>query len=72
MCHADVGVFGQVWYRADPNTEIAPFVDFNTKHTCRNYDDIRRWAEERQLPEDVPDDFLRPPFEDTVIIAGVP
>ncbi|ETN43878.1 uncharacterized protein HMPREF1541_11009 [Cyphellophora europaea CBS 101466] len=73
MCHADVGVFGQVWYRPSPDDEIpAPFVDFNTPHKCRNYEDIRKWAEVRQLPRDTPEDFLLPPGPDTVVLDGVP
>ena len=46
MCHVDTGVLGQVWYdKKDPNA----FPDFNTKHTCKNYDDIRKWAKSLQV-----------------------
>jgi hypothetical protein len=72
MCTVDVGVFGQVWYRAEPTDVPAAFVDFNTNHKCRNYEDIRKWAEVRQLPEDPPEDFLMPPGPNTPIRAGVP
>ena len=58
MCTVDVGIFGQVWLFPE-NPE--PFVDFNTQHRCRNYEDIQQWAEKNQLPKDVPPDFLEPP-----------
>lgn len=72
MCQADVGVFGQVWYKAAPEDKPAAFVNFNTDHKCRNYDDIREWARVRQLPEDAPEDFLQPPLPGQNIHAGVP
>jgi hypothetical protein len=58
MCTVDVGVFGQVW--VFPKT-LEAFVDFNTKHKCRNFEAIRAWAEPRQIPEKMPRDFLVPP-----------
>jgi len=48
MCTADFGVFGQLWVKDPP----FPFVDFNTKHKCRNFEAIRAWAEENQIKED--------------------
>lgn len=58
MCTVDTGVLGQVWVYPD---KPEPFVDFNTKHTCKNFEAIREWAEGRQLPEDPPEDFLERP-----------
>jgi hypothetical protein len=60
MCTVDIGVLGQVWIH--PKTP-SPYVDFNTKHKCRDFDTIRRWAEERQVasPDQVPNDWLDPP-----------
>ncbi|KUJ19253.1 uncharacterized protein LY89DRAFT_731660 [Mollisia scopiformis] len=58
MCTVDVGVLGQVWVHKN---EPEAFTDFNTKHTCRDFEAVRTWAEERQLPESVPTDFLQPP-----------
>jgi hypothetical protein len=46
MCNVDTGVLGQVWY--DPN-EPKAFPDFNTRHKCKNYDEVRKWAEELQV-----------------------
>lgn len=46
MCNVDTGVLGQVWY--DQESPEA-FPDFNTKHTCKNYEDIRIWAEKNQV-----------------------
>ncbi|KAL4974647.1 hypothetical protein BDW66DRAFT_161082 [Aspergillus desertorum] len=76
MCTIDVGVLGQVWIHPD---HPSPFVDFNTEHVCRNFEDIRAWAEKNQLPlpahghgaNDAPGDFLVPPREDSVL-SGVP
>jgi hypothetical protein len=47
-------------------------VDFNTKHTCRNFDDVRKWAEARQLPEHPPEDFLQPPTPGQYIAPQIP
>ncbi|KAG4439094.1 hypothetical protein IFR05_005436 [Cadophora sp. M221] len=58
MCTADVGVLGQVWWNKD---EPVAYPDFNTRHKCRNFDDIRQWAFEHQAPEDVPLDYLKMP-----------
>ncbi|KIW09900.1 hypothetical protein PV08_11676 [Exophiala spinifera] len=69
MCTVDIGVLGQVWY--NPSSP-APFVDFNTMHKCRNFEDVRKWAEARQLPKDVPPDFLQPPADISHILPGVP
>ncbi|KAJ4393846.1 hypothetical protein N0V93_003061 [Gnomoniopsis smithogilvyi] len=48
MCNVDTGVLGQVWYHPE---QPEAFPDFNTKHTCKNYEDIRIWAEKNQEPE---------------------
>jgi hypothetical protein len=69
MCSVDIGMLGQIWW--DPK-EPKPFVDFNTKHVCRNFEEIRKWAEERQLPEEVPYDFLEPPKEGAWIHDSIP
>jgi hypothetical protein len=58
MCMPDTGVLGQIWW--DKKAPKA-FVDFNTEHKCKNYEAIREWAKERQIPETVPGDFLMPP-----------
>ncbi|KAI1939604.1 hypothetical protein LOZ66_002919 [Ophidiomyces ophidiicola] len=47
MCTADTGVFGQWWV-----TQVGPFVDFNTKHKCKNFEEIRKWAEARQVADE--------------------
>lgn len=53
MCNADTGVLGQVWF--DQNSPTA-FPDFNTKHKCKNFDDISKWAVEHQVRND-PSEF---------------
>lgn len=68
MCTVDVGVLGQVWVHKD---KPEAFTDFNTGHMCRDFESVRRWAEERQMPENVPSDFLQPPeWED--ILEEIP
>lgn len=70
MCTVDVGLLGQIWWDRGPDGP-SPFVDFNTVHVCRNFDDIRRWAEERQLSGQEPPDLLvQPELED--VLAGIP
>ncbi|KAH8432921.1 oxidase ustYa family protein [Aspergillus melleus] len=56
MCTIDTGVLGRVWVFPD---EPTPFVDFNTKHKCKNFDAIRQWAEDNQLPEQPPTNFIQ-------------
>lgn len=69
MCTVDSGVLGQVWiYPENPE----PYVDFNTQHRCKNFDAIRRWAEENQLPPDPPSDFLQAPSEGDRIYSQMP
>jgi len=58
MCTIDVAVLGQVWWNKE---QPAAYPDFNTVHECRNFEDVRRWAEEHQAPEDVPEDYLMSP-----------
>ena len=69
MCTIDIGVLGQVWFNPD-----APeaYVDFNTHHKCRNFDVVREWAKERQLPEEVEADFLEPPKLGDTIYFQIP
>ncbi|QYT01717.1 hypothetical protein H0G86_008743 [Trichoderma simmonsii] len=66
MCNVDTGVLGQVW--VDPKQPTA-FPDFRTKHVCKNYEDIRNWAEHLQAPppEQIPNDYLAPPKQGDVI-----
>lgn len=69
MCQPDTGLLGQVWWNQDAPTA---FVDFNTEHKCKNFDAIRKWAEERQMPQNVPKDFLQPPKEGDRVYASIP
>lgn len=69
MCTVDIAVLGQVWWNQEKPTA---YPDFNTKHTCRNFDDIRRWAEKHQAPADVPDDYLKKPNSLADIAAEIP
>ncbi|KAJ0103755.1 hypothetical protein J7T55_001374 [Diaporthe amygdali] len=60
MCNADTGVLGQVWFDHESPTA---FPDFNTRHKCKNFDDISRWAVEHQelVPDALPDDYMKEP-----------
>ncbi|KAL6880761.1 hypothetical protein J3F83DRAFT_719732 [Trichoderma novae-zelandiae] len=66
MCNVDTGVLGQVWI--DPKEPTA-FPVFSTKHVCKNYDDIRQWAERLQAPppDKIPKDYLARPNAGDVI-----
>ncbi|KAL6910076.1 hypothetical protein GGI43DRAFT_378076 [Trichoderma evansii] len=66
--HVNTGVLGQVWI--DPEEPTA-FPDFRTKHTCKNYEDIREWANRLQAPplDQIPKDYLAPPNPDDVIVS---
>lgn len=69
MCTVDVGVLGQVWvHKGEPKA----FTDFNTRHMCRDFEAVRKWAEERQLPESVPGDFLKPPEREKDVFDEIP
>ena len=69
MCTADTGVFGSVWVnRSNPYS----FVDFNTKHVCKNFDVIRSWAEQNQMSEELQMNFLETPGDDVYVWDKVP
>lgn len=64
MCTVDVGLLGQIWWDKDyPQA----FPDFNTQHICRNFEAVRKWAQESQAPVDVPVDYLRSPRWEDVL-----
>jgi hypothetical protein len=66
----DTDVFGSVW--VGNHTDPKLFVDFNTKHVSKNFDDIREWAEKNQMPASGPEDFYEPPTEETNISRWAP
>ena len=70
MCTMDIGVFGSVWVgnRTDPH----PFVDFNTKHTCKNFDEIRAWAQKNQIESPLPADYWEPLDDDAYVWEKAP
>jgi hypothetical protein len=72
MCTVDVGVLGQVWFQPVSADEPEAYVDFNTEHVCRNFEAVRQWAEEHQIPAMVPPDFLEPPKEGDRIYRTIP
>lgn len=60
MCNVDTAVLGQVW--VEKEKPIA-FPDFNTKHVCKNYDAVRKWAKKIQAPphDKLPKGYLKLP-----------
>ncbi|PGH37038.1 hypothetical protein GX50_00021 [[Emmonsia] crescens] len=64
MCTADIGVFGQWWVEG-----VGPFVDFNTVHKCRNFEEIRKWAEKHQISNETDKPQRRP---GDVVLPDVP
>jgi Mycotoxin biosynthesis protein UstYa len=73
MCSMDIGVFGSVWVQ-NKAQGLHTFVDFNTQHTCRDFEAIRSWAEKHQLSEHAPKDLLQAPKpgDGTKIWNGAP
>lgn len=69
MCSMDIGVFGSVWVN---KTVPHPFVDFNTNHVCRDFSAIREWAQEHQVPDDLPRDWLELPGEGVKVWDSTP
>ncbi|TID27959.1 hypothetical protein E2P81_ATG00714 [Venturia nashicola] len=72
MCTADLGVLSQVWWRSNETEVPHAFPDFNNKHTCKNFENIKKWYGDRQMPEDQPDDFTVLPEERDWIQIGIP
>jgi hypothetical protein len=46
MCNVDTAVLGQIWWNPE---KPSAFPDFNTVHQCKNYEDVRKWAETHQV-----------------------
>lgn len=72
MCTVDIGVLGQVWFQPASAEYPEAYVDFNTEHVCRNFDAVRQWAEEHQVPERTQQDFLEPPKKGDRIYSKIP
>lgn len=72
MCSVDIGVMGQVWFRPSADKPPEAFVDFNTRHRCRNFEAIRKWAYEHQVEKPSPADLLEPPHTGDRIFDEVP
>lgn len=67
MCNVDTGVLGQVWYGHAEGTQAFP--DFQSRHKCKNFDEIRDWAVALQAPpvDKLPEDYMKVPVADDVI-----
>lgn len=50
VCNVETGVLGQVWTRTSKNKSPQAFPDFNTRHVCKDYEAVRRWAEAHRVP----------------------
>lgn len=69
MCTVDIGLMGKIWVH--PEAPEA-YQDFNTKHKCRDFDAVKNWAEQRQMPVDVPADFFQQPDEGDTVYSTYP
>lgn len=60
--------------RINLTNTFKPFVDFNTDHTCRDFQAVREWAKEHQQAkdEDLPEDWILPPDDDMNILDLAP
>lgn len=47
MCNADMTVYGQYWVKDIDR----PFVDFNTKHMCKDFDALTGWIAEHEASD---------------------
>ncbi|KAF2838637.1 hypothetical protein M501DRAFT_975262 [Patellaria atrata CBS 101060] len=47
MCDADVTIIPYRWVKGHAD----PYPNFNTLHSCRNFDSIREWSVRRQIPD---------------------
>jgi len=75
MCSIDIGVLGQVWFQPPPSPFAEPYVDFNTRHKCRNFDAVRAWAEAHQIPPPEAvnmEEFYEEPKEGDTIYSVIP
>ncbi|KAK5108716.1 hypothetical protein LTR62_007863 [Meristemomyces frigidus] len=72
MCSVDIGVMGQVWFQPALAANPEAYVDFNTEHVCRNFEDIRDWAEKHQGPAEIPADYLEPPQVGDRVYTAIP
>lgn len=72
MCTVDIGVMGQVWFQPPMSEYPETYVDFNTQHVCRNFENVRKWAEDHQIPADIPDGFLEAPSEGDRVYHTIP
>jgi len=50
MCTANVDVYPFVWMETQ---DQGPFPDFNTRHQCRNFDNIMKWQQENEVPQEL-------------------
>lgn len=72
MCTIDIGVMGQVWFQPASAESPEAYVDFNTRHLCRNFEAVRSWAERNQIPQVTGPDFLEPPQDGDRIYRSIP
>lgn len=64
MCTVDIGLLGQIWWDKE---HPQAFPDFNTEHICRNFEAVRKWAVDHQVPADVPENYLQVPRPEDVL-----
>ena len=75
MCSVSTDLLAHVWMApsaaANSSAPVA-FPDFNTAHRCRNFDDVRAWAERAQVWTGAgrgPDGLVQAPRPEYVLTA---
>lgn len=72
MCTIDIAILPQVWIQPEGLAHPEAYDDFNTQHVCRNFESVIAWAEEHQIAEHVPEDFLESPQPGDKIYSILP
>ncbi|KAF5870822.1 putative tat pathway signal sequence protein [Botrytis fragariae] len=70
MCSADTGAHPFLWAKSGDRVHLYP--DFNRDHKCKNFDDIRQFAEKHQAPWREDGQLDVQPKEGEVVLPAIP
>lgn len=75
--HPEPAAHVHYWYwcvklKAVAQDDSQACVDFNTKYRCRNFDGVRQSALVHQAPDQVPQDFCKPPRSSDDVFEAMP
>ncbi|ESZ90385.1 hypothetical protein SBOR_9221 [Sclerotinia borealis F-4128] len=70
MCTAETDAHPYLWAMSGQHTHLYP--DFNRDHKCKNFDDIRKFAEEHQAPWRDDGELDVQPKEGEIVLPGIP